>query len=266
MPLTPYQQELLEHLTRDLSGERYLAGGAALHFAPNTARYSDDLELAHDSLARVGSTFDADRRRLEDAGYAVTVELSQPGFIRAIVARGTEATRVDWAHDSAWRFLPLVRDPVGGLLLHRVDLAVNKTLVLAGRDEPRDFVDIIHCHAHILPLGALVWAAAGKDPGFTPLSLLELLRRRGRHRPEDLARLHLAQPFDLQAGKTRWLAALDEAEEFVTTAPPDDVGCLFWAPARGEFVMPTRADLEGHDVVPHFGKPGGILPRMADDH
>ena len=27
-----------------------------------------------------------------------------------VVRRGDDATRVDWAHDSAWRFMPLVRD------------------------------------------------------------------------------------------------------------------------------------------------------------
>ena len=92
--------------------------------------------------------------------------------------------------------MPPVRDELGGFLLHPVDLAVNKTLALAGRDEPRDYADILFIHERILPLGALCWAAAGKDPGFTPLSLLELLRRRGRHRPEDMARLALAGPTD----------------------------------------------------------------------
>jgi hypothetical protein len=32
---------------------------------------------------------------------------------------------VDWTHHSAWRFMPLVRDELGGLLLHPVDLATN---------------------------------------------------------------------------------------------------------------------------------------------
>ncbi|OGU02199.1 MAG: hypothetical protein A2W29_00260 [Gemmatimonadetes bacterium RBG_16_66_8] len=81
--------------------------------------------------------------------------------------------------------MPLVRDTLGGLLLHPVDLAANKVLALAGRDESRDFVDILFVHERVLPLGALCWAAVGKDPGFTPLSLLELLKRRGRYRPED---------------------------------------------------------------------------------
>ena len=55
-------------------------------------------------------------------------------------------------------------------------------------------------------------AAAGKDPGFTPLSLLELLRRRGKVRPEEINRLHLARPVDLQQLKADWLEALDQAE------------------------------------------------------
>lgn len=40
--------------------------------------------------------------------------------------------------------MPLVEDETGGLVLHEVDLAINKVLTLAGRDEARDFVDIYH--------------------------------------------------------------------------------------------------------------------------
>ena len=108
-----------------------------MHFAPNSTRYS-------------------------------YVELSPPGFIRAIVRRGEHATCVDWAHDSAWRFMPLVRDPLGGLLLHPVDLAINKVLALAGRDEPRDYVDILFVNERVLSLGALCWVAVGKDAGIHP--------------------------------------------------------------------------------------------------
>ena len=115
----------------------------------------------------------------------------------------------------------------------------------------------------MLPLAALCWAAVGKDPGFTPLSLLELLKRRGRYRPEDFARLDLAEPFDLVATKGVWLAALDAAEQFVRNRPPDEIGCLYWRPAADTFAMP--APHEGApDVVPHFGAPGGVLPRPSD--
>jgi hypothetical protein len=260
VPLTDFQRRVLAAVAP--SDARYLAGGAAIHFAPHSTRYSDDLDFFHDAEARVATTFAADRARLGDAGFTVDVGLSQPGFVRAVVRRGPDATRVDWAHDSAWRFLPLVPEPLGGWLLHPVDLAVNKALTLAGRDEPRDFVDILHLHRHVLPLPALVWAAPGKDPGFSPASLLELLRRRGRPRPEEIARLHLAAPFDLAAAKATWLAALDEAELFIGARPADEAGCLYWDHAADAFVVPP-ADTTPPRVVPHYGAPGGVVAKIG---
>jgi Nucleotidyl transferase AbiEii toxin, Type IV TA system len=265
VPLTAFQHALLNTLTVEPSADRYLAGGAAMHFAPNSVRYSDDLDFFHDSEARVATAFAADRARLQQAGYTVAVELSLPGFVRATVSLGNDATRVDWAHDSAWRFMPLVRDPLGGLLLHPVDLATNKVLALAGRDEPRDFVDILYVHRHVLPLAALCWAAVGKDPGFTPLSLLELLKRRGRYRPEDFARLSLAEPFDLVAAKQTWLQALADAESFARSRPADEIGCLYYATRERVFVVPrSDAPLLEQGIVLHFGAPGGVLPEMTD--
>jgi len=265
VPLTEYQRTLLATLAAVPTDDRYLAGGAAMHFAPNSTRYSDDLDFFHDSEARVASAFAADRLTLQHAGHAVDVELSLPGFVRAVVHRGGQATRVDWAHDSAWRFMPLVREEMGGLLLHPVDLAINKVLALAGRDEPRDFVDILFVHHRVLPLGALCWAAAGKDPGFTPRSLLELLKRHGRYRPEDFSRLHLAEPFDLVRGKDTWLGALADAEAFVRGRPPQESGCLYYSMRQQKFVVPRGAvSLPEQEIVLHFGAPGGVLPRMAD--
>ncbi len=265
MPLTAFQRTLLAELASAPTDDRYLAGGAAMHFAANSARYSDDLDFFHDSEARVASAFAADREQLHRAGYIVEVELSLPGFIRAVVHRAEHATRVDWAHDSAWRFMPLVRDAVGGLLLHPVDLAVNKVLALAGRDEPRDFVDILFVHRRVLPLAALCWAAVGKDPGLTPWSLLELIKRRGRFRTEDFARLHLVAPFDVQEQKAVWLDAIADVEGFVHGRPPDEAGCLYYSAGSTSFVVPRRdASLVDQGIVTHFGSPGGVLPRMAD--
>jgi hypothetical protein len=265
VPLTTYQRTLLATLAASPTDERYLAGGAAMHFAPTSTRYSDDLDFFHDSEARVASAFAADRITLQHAGHAVDVELSLPGFVRAVVHQGDEATRVDWAHDSAWRFMPLVRDELGGLLLHPVDLAVNKVLALAGRDEPRDFVDMLFVHRQVLPLGTLCWAAAGKDPGFTPRSLLELLKRRGRYRPEDFTRLRLVEPFDVVRNKETWLGALADAEAFVLERPPEESGCLYYSTLRRKFVVPRHdASLADQAIVLHFGAPSGVLPRMAD--
>lgn len=110
--------------------------------------------------------------------------------------------------------MPVVQSPGLGYALHPIDLGVNKALALAGRDEARDFLDILFIHYEILPLGALCRAAVGKDPGFSPSSLLELLRRRGKYRPEDMARLQLSRPIDLQELKGQWLDALEKADKF----------------------------------------------------
>jgi hypothetical protein len=161
--------------------------------------------------------------------------------------------------------MPLQRDSLGGLLLHPIDLAVNKALTLAGRDEPRDFVDILFVHERVLPLAGLCWAAVGKDPGFTPRSLLELLRRRGKPRPEDLERLHLAEPFDVVAARHTWLSALDEADALARARPPEELGCLYYSAAAERFVVP-RSDrsLGAQGIVPHFGTPGGVIPQVEE--
>jgi hypothetical protein len=112
----------------------------------------------------------------------------------------------------------------------------------------------------VLALGALCWAACGKDPGFTPLSILELLRRRGRVREEDLARLDLAEPIDLHVLKLAWLEALDSVDPFVASRSPEEIGCLYYSALRQEFVDPREVT----DAVPHFGRPGGVLPRILD--
>lgn len=263
MPLTDFQAEVARLLADGRTEESYLAGGAALHLEPNTERYSNDLDYFHDSEERVAEAFGRDRGLLTSRGLTVEIEMNQPGYIRAVVSRDDESTKIEWAHDSAWRFMPTVADPRVGYRLHPIDLAVNKTLTLAGRDEPRDFLDVLHIHDEVLPLGALCWAAAGKDPGFTPRSLLDLLRRRGRYRQEDFDRLRLVEPVDLTALKRKWLAMLDEAEAFVDSRPPDEVGCLYYSRSRERFVQPGSRD-DDDDVVPHHGRPGGVLPRPLE--
>ena len=261
MPLTDYQEGLARLLSENRTFDSYLAGGAAILMEPNTNRFSRDLDYFQDSEARVAEAFAADQRLLDAGGYSIEIDLNQPGFVRAVVRKNEHATKVEWARDSAWRFVPTVRDARVGYTLHPVDLAVNKVLALAGRDEPRDVLDALHFHRGLLVFGALCWAACGKDPGFTPLSLLELLRRRGRVRAEDLARLDLVEPIDLQALKGEWLEALASVEPFVESCSPEEIGCLYYSASRRGFVDPREVT----DAEPHFGEPGGVLPRVLED-
>jgi hypothetical protein len=243
MPLTPFQARVAVLLSANRTPDSYLAGGAALHIEPSSKRYSNDLDYFNDSEERVASAFAEDRATLEAAGCQVNVLLHQP-------------------HETAWRFLPVIKSEVAGYQLHPIDLAVNKLLALVGRNEPRDFLDVMEAHRTTLPLGALCWAAAGKDPGYTPLLLLDLLRRRGNVRPEDIHRLALRDVPDVTELKVAWLSALDEAEAFIQARPADEVGCLYYSKERKQFV---GDGLDAPDVVPHYGRPGGVLPRFTQD-
>jgi hypothetical protein len=263
MPLTDFQRRLAQLLSNNRTEDSHLAGGAALHLQPNSKRYSNDLDYFHDSEERVATAFSDDRALLQEHHYAVDVDINQPGYIRATVKKGSAATSVEWAHDSAWRFLPPIKNEVVGFQLHPIDLAINKLLALAGRDEARDFLDILMIDQEVLPLGALCWAAVGKDPGFSPRSLLELLKRRGKYRPEDFKRLHLSEEVDLQDLKKRWLAALARAEHFIDSQDPSEIGCLFYDRQSEDFVAPDPRD-QSSNIVPHYGRPGGVLPAVKE--
>jgi predicted nucleotidyltransferase component of viral defense system len=262
MPLTDFQAALGRLLAENRSEDSYLAGGAAILASPNTQRFSRDLDYFQDSAARVATAYEADHRTLIDHEYDLQIEISQPGYIRVVARRDEEATKIEWAQDSTWRFMPVMRSEDFGYQLHPVDLATNKVLALAGRNEARDLVDTLYLHENVLALGPLVWAAVGKDPGFSPLSLLELLRRRGKIQPEDLNRLQLVEPIDPQHLKTRWNDALDGAEAFVRRRPPGETGCLYFAPETQSFVDPDGDGVPA--TVPHHGRPGGVLPRTVD--
>lgn len=263
MPLTPFQARLALHLAANRTEDSHAAGAAPMLADPRTRRYSADLDYFQDTPERVATAYAVDRATLDAAGYDLTLEVSQPGYIRAVVHQDGERTKVEWAYDTIWRFLPVIRSERFGYQLHPIDLAINKVLALAGRDEPRDVVDTLHCHAHVLILGALVWAGSGKDPGFSPLSLLEQVRRRGRVRPEELARLRLAAPIDPRELKVEWLGALEAADAFVRRRPPEEAGCLYYAVEQDRFVDPD--EVTSGSVVPHFGAPGGVLPRVMDE-
>ena len=57
---------------------------------------------------------------------------------------GHSSLKLEWAHDSAFRFFPVEHDAFCGYRLHAADAAVNKMLAMAGRVEVRDFVDVLH--------------------------------------------------------------------------------------------------------------------------
>jgi hypothetical protein len=179
MPLTNLQIGVLRLLASHRDPGSFVAGSTPLN--RNTLRYSGDIDVFHDREESAAEIAESDAKVLEAAGYRVTWLRRLPGIHSAQIGMGDEATRLEWVADSDYRFFPAVPDEVFGFVLHPVDLAMNKAMAAAGRREVRDIVDLVMIHETVLPLGAIVWAAVDKSPGFTPEGLIAEIRRNARH-------------------------------------------------------------------------------------
>jgi hypothetical protein len=189
------------------------------------------------------------------------------GIVEAQVSRGAEIIILQWTRDSAFRFFPLVEHDDFGLTLHPFDLATNKVLALVGRLEVRDWVDVIHCHDRVQPLGYLTWAACGKDPGFSPLAILDHASRSSRYSAEEVGQLAFEGTApDAGVLARRWHAAHSEARIICATIPPDQVGrCVLTPEGRLYTANPDdlQADLLRGAVRFHAGRIGGALPSVV---
>ena len=220
MPLTSFQKDVLAVLTANRSEASHFAGGLVLNAPDESARYSRDFDVFHESVDDLVAASGKDVAALEAAGFLVekierNEEWSKPSsFRKARVRRGEAQVELDWAHDSAFRFFPVVPDELLGWRLHLFDMATNKALALSARMETRDYVDMVELSRRY-PLEAIVWAACGKDPGFNPLSLLKMMIRFARIDPMELDKIK-ARQLDPIALKEEWIAASDRAREEMT--------------------------------------------------
>jgi hypothetical protein len=134
-------------------------------------------------------------------------------------------------------------------------------MAAAGRREPRDIVDIITFHDEILPIGAVIWAAVEKAPGFTPEGLIAEIRRNARYTIEDFQRVNSIPPVDAGAVMRRLREILTDAEAFVERMPTDKVGLLFLN-KEGEVVQPHPERLEMYTT--HAGTRQGHWPSSSE--
>lgn len=268
MALTDFQRAVCRLLAdhRIASGESYVAGGVALNELMATPRTSRDIDLFHDTDEALEVSWQADRHLLEEHRFAVRVIRERPSFVEAEVGKEGERVLMEWARDSAFRFFPLVRHPDLGLALHPFDLATNKVLALVGRLEVRDWVDLIYASDRIQPLGYLAWAACGKDPGFSPLSILQEASRTARYSADEVRTLSFTgEPPDAADLARRWHAMLAMAPEVVDALPPAELGrCVLDADGRLFTGTPDalQTALTRGRLVFHPGRIRGALPQL----
>ncbi len=262
MPLTAIQRAVMQLLAARRTAESHVAGGVAINRADNSPRYSADIDFFHDVAENVFTCAEGDAAALAQAGFTVEWLLRQPFLYRANLAKDSDRLKLEWCFDSAFRFFPVQPDPELGYCLHQADLAANKVLALAGRSEIRDLIDTLFFHDTYLHLGAICWAACGKDPGYNPISLLEAAKRQTKFRAEDLASEQLASPITLPQLKERWLTAAGQAEELIQRLPALDVGCLYLTPTFTP-VTPNPEHAEFPKLIRHYGSIRGAWPVLA---
>lgn len=253
---------MLKTIAANRSPDSYLAGATVLHRGANTPRFSQDLDFFHDVEDSVALSAEKDAATLLQAGYAFSWLLRTTTFHRAVVTVRQEQLKLEWAQDSAFRFFPIQRDERCGYRLHDADAATNKMLALAGRNEVRDFVDLLHLDETYLSLGALAWAACGKDPGFTPEFLLDQAGRHAAYSQADVDRLHLREPMNLVTMKQKWLTAMERARSLDASLPPDEIGCLYLG-ADHNPVTPDPSSDSFSLLTRHRGSVRGAWPTVS---
>ena len=258
MPLSELQIDVLRHLSAHRDPESYVAGSTPLN--RTTVRRSADIDIFHDREERVEEAALADATILRGAGYDVEWLRRSPSMYTAKVAKGDAVTQLEWVADSDYRFFPTLPDPLFGYVLHPLDLALNKAMAAGGRREVRDVVDLLAAHEQVLPMGAIVWAAVEKAPGFTPEGLILEIRRNLRHSKDVWRSLDAAEPIDPQSTVEKLRKALDEAEAFVARMPTDKAGLLFLQ--DGRVVQPNPDHLDRYEI--HAGQRRGHWPASGE--
>jgi hypothetical protein len=258
VPLSKIQTDVLRVLASHRDPESYVAGATPLN--RNALRYSGDIDVFHDRQERVATAALDDSKTLETAGYRVLWLRQLPLVYTAEVQQENTGTRLEWVVDSDFRFFPIVKDLTFGYILHPADLAMNKVMAAAGRREVRDLVDLVTINETILPLGAVIWAAVEKSPGFTPEGLIAEIRRNANYPAADWRALQTTEPIDAKDILTRLRKALEEAEAFVTRMPTDKMGLLFIR--DGEIKQPDPARLGTYET--HAGQRRGHWPTNAE--
>lgn len=267
MALTEQQEEILRLLARNRieNPESYVAGGLALNYKLDTPRLSRDIDIFHDSNKAMVRSWEMDRDTLAANGFDVKSMRILEYFIEAEVSKDGRRMEVQWGTDSAYRFFPLQPDPVVGFTLHPLDLAANKLSALVGRTEPRDWIDVITAIRELQPFACLLSAACGKDPGFSPTSMLEYVARRRYNQVEIDEKIIPKGTYDAGELCRFWHEAVESTRKVLVDFPRAEVGKAVMTKDGKLFKgddEALRSALAAGELEFHEGTIGGAWPRI----
>ena len=136
------QTEVLQ-LLKTINGPFYLTGGTALGRFYLDHRFSADLDFfvnGHPDFKKAVEPYEhriAVNFSLQKEGSLVTDD-----FIRLLIIKGDVSLKIEFVNDVAYRY----KEPVSNniFLVDNVrNILSNKLICIVGRDEPKDFYDII---------------------------------------------------------------------------------------------------------------------------
>ena len=263
MAITQFQRELLAVLAKGRNPNSHFAGGATLN--RNNPRLSDDFDIFTDDAAILVRSVHDDLNNLAAAGYQVDQTFTperQIQHFKCVVEREGHSTSVEWACDTVHRFFPAIEDPEFGWRLRQFDLAVNKVLALAGRREPRDYVDVVALHRAGLTIATIANAAPGKDAGLTPELVLDEITRNARFSADELKTVHSLEPIDAVATKRAFLQGVAEARDIFRQLSLEAAGTVFIG-ASGKFVPTTIAADRSASTTKRPTSAYGALPLLS---
>ena len=267
MALTEQQEVILRLLARNRieNPESYVAGGLALNYKLDTPRLSRDIDIFHDSNKAMVRSWEMDRDTLVANGFDVKPMRILEYFIEAEVSKDGRRMEVQWGTDSAYRFFPLQPDPVVGFTLHPLDLAANKLSALVGRTEPRDWIDVITAIKELQPFACLLSVACGKDPGFSPTSMLEYVARRRYNQVEIDEKIIPKGTYDAGELCRFWHEAVESTRKVLVDFPRAEVGKAVMTKDGKLFKGDDEAlksALAASELEFHEGTIGGAWPRI----
>ncbi|MDR0490070.1 MAG: nucleotidyl transferase AbiEii/AbiGii toxin family protein [Oscillospiraceae bacterium] len=261
--LSNIQRDIIKILAQNRNENSYFAGGSV--FNVDGPRTSHDLDIFHPDSDECEKAFNSDLVELQRAGLLVKVlkKHNEPFFAKASVCQDKEATEVDWAFDTGYRFFPAQKHHEFGYVLHEYsDVLVGKILACAGRMVVRDYYDLCHGWQRGLPVVECFLAAQACDPGYSPTILLESISFRSKYRPEMFSDLILGGK-ELEGKaladmcvwcKTMLISMSRAVITAMETIPFTEYGTLFLRKDTFKAFLPTPEELEKGDFIRNTGR------------
>ena len=131
----------------------------------------------------------------------------------------------------------------------------------------KSWIDVITCFKYVQPLAFLLCAACGKDPGFSPSSMLEYIARRRYSQVEIDGKIVPHDAYDAASLSRSWHEEIDRTRGTLSILPREAAGKAVLT-KDGELFRGTDAEfqsvLAAGEIVFHEGHLGGAWPRIVE--